>query len=74
MSRGVLFHNLKGAHMEKTLCGFFVKVGFYLGYLRGLRASPKNAQLPPPQKKLLSLQYISKCIGKISQTQRGQST
>ena len=39
--------------------------GFYLRYLRGRSSPPPNAQLPL-QKVLLSLQYISNCIGKSS--------
>ena len=44
---------------------------FYLGYLRGKSFPPKCPAPPPPQKKLLSLQYIRNYIGKIIQTRRG---
>ena len=49
-----------------------ITLGFYLGYSRG-RSFPQNAQLPP-QKILLSLQYISNYIGKTIQTRRVQCT
>ena len=63
--------------------------GFYLGYLWGRSFPPRKKKCPasppqkgsashppppPPKKILLSLQYISKYIGKIIQTRRGQCT
>ena len=50
---------------------------FCLAYLRGRRFHPKIPRPPPPPKYpniLLSLQYLSNCIGKVIQTRRGQRT
>ena len=51
-----------------------VEAGFYLGYLRG-RASPQNAQLPPPLPPPKNVVVsTANYIGKIIQTRRGQCT
>ena len=43
-----------------------MKVGFYLGHLRGRSFPPPQKERPAsPKKILLSLQYISNYIGKI---------
>ena len=51
------------------------QLGFYLGYLRGKSSPPQMPGfLRPPQKILLSLQYMSNYVGKIIQTRRGRWT